>query len=399
MGQGEEDIAESVLIDNNVASTEAEAGDDSHGVCRNCGAILHGRYCSMCAQPVQLHRSLASLGHDILHGVFHLEGKIWRTLPELFFHPGRLTRRYIDGERARFISPMALFLFAVFLMFAVFSITGGALVNESDRRVRDGETNLMISNPDDWRSGLRRSIRQADAQVEALRQELSEGQVSSERRATLERELGELQIARAAMDAVAKQEWSRLRELGGGSMPDFPPQGVASQASKRSAAEAQRTAADDELKIELGWPALDNKLTEGLRQLNEDPQFLLYKLKSNGYKFSWALIPMSLPFLWLMFFWRRDVHLYDHAVFVTYSISFVMLLLILLSIAAALGVSADITETAMIALPPIHLYKQLRGAYGVSRTGALVRLFLLLISTGIVLVVFCLLLLVFGALD
>ena len=54
-----------------------------------------------------------------LHGVLHFEGKIWRTLPLLAWKPGELTRRYIDGERARFVSPIALFLFSVFLMFAV----------------------------------------------------------------------------------------------------------------------------------------------------------------------------------------------------------------------------------------------------------------------------------------
>ena len=152
-------------------------------------------------------------------------------------------------------------------------------------------------------------------------------------------------------------------------------------------------------KIELGWPALDRRLTKGLRQFNENPKLLLYKLRSNGYKFSWALIPMSLPFLWLMFFWRRDIHIYDHAIFATYSISFVMVFLILLSIGAAAGVSRDIWETALVFVPPIHLYRQLRGAYGVSRFGALVRLFLLEISISIVLVVFSILLLLFGVLD
>ncbi len=57
--------------------------------------------------------------HDLLHGVLHFEGKIWRTLPMLAWRPGELTRRYIDGERAKFVSPIALFLFSVFLMFAV----------------------------------------------------------------------------------------------------------------------------------------------------------------------------------------------------------------------------------------------------------------------------------------
>ena len=40
-----------------------------------------------------------------------------RTLPMLAWKPGELTRRYIDGQRARFVSPIALFLFCVFLMF------------------------------------------------------------------------------------------------------------------------------------------------------------------------------------------------------------------------------------------------------------------------------------------
>ena len=40
----------------------------------------------------------------------------------LAWRPGELTRRYIDGERARFVSPIALFLFSVFLMFAVLSV-------------------------------------------------------------------------------------------------------------------------------------------------------------------------------------------------------------------------------------------------------------------------------------
>ena len=39
----------------------------------------------------------------------------------LFWRPGDLTRRYIHGERAKFVSPLALFLFAVFLTFAVFN--------------------------------------------------------------------------------------------------------------------------------------------------------------------------------------------------------------------------------------------------------------------------------------
>ena len=61
---------------------------------------------------------------DFVAGLMNFEGKFWRTLPMLAWRPGEMTRRYIAGERARFISPVALYLFTVFAMFAVLNFTG-----------------------------------------------------------------------------------------------------------------------------------------------------------------------------------------------------------------------------------------------------------------------------------
>src|SRR5205085_2215779 len=46
-----------------------------------------------------------------------------------------------------------------------------------------------------------------------------------------------------------------------------------------------------------------------------NPGLMAYKLQSNTYKFSWLLIPLSVPFVWLLFAWRRRYGPYDHAVF------------------------------------------------------------------------------------
>ena len=103
------------------------AADDGHThemTCLNCGTALTGDYCHACGQKAHVHRSLAAFFHDLLHGAFHFEGKIWRTLPMLAWRPGELTRSYIDGKRMSYVSPIALFLFCVFLMFAVASLTG-----------------------------------------------------------------------------------------------------------------------------------------------------------------------------------------------------------------------------------------------------------------------------------
>ena len=138
-------------------------GEGERGKCRNCGAMLAGAYCYACGQPAHLHRSLASLGHDILHGVFHFEGKVWRTIPELLFHPGRLTRRYIEGERAKFVSPMALYLFTVFLMFAVFSFTSNWVT------MPEG---VELSPATQWKSNITEQIEEIDEKMEEIQERL-----------------------------------------------------------------------------------------------------------------------------------------------------------------------------------------------------------------------------------
>ncbi|MBT8427173.1 MAG: DUF3667 domain-containing protein [Erythrobacter sp.] len=117
------------------SATPLEKGHFAEGACLNCGTELIGAHCHNCGQKAHLHRTIGAFMHDLLHGALHFEGRTWKTLPKLFFKPGELTRRYIEGERARFVSPMALFLFFIFLMFAVFQFAGISTPTEigSDR--------------------------------------------------------------------------------------------------------------------------------------------------------------------------------------------------------------------------------------------------------------------------
>jgi hypothetical protein len=348
---------------------------EAHGTCRNCRATLNGAYCSACGQRAHLHSSLFSLGHDILHGVFHFEGKMWRTMPELFFHPGRLTRRYIDGERAKFVSPMALYLFTVFLMFGVFSFTTGDVFDDAI----DSNT---VTN---WKIGNAAAIDATQEKIDALDEQLADEDLPAQQRAALERKRTELNSAHQALQAVQKGDWDALKGI-----------------QKEQDGSAQTEPADDDelhTDVNVSWPALERRLKHGATQVKDNPSLAFYKMKIASYKYSWALIPLSVPFLWLLFFWRRDIHLYDHAIFITYSISFMMLFVVALSLAATFGVSAAIWGTALGIIPPIHLYKQLRGAYGLSRFGSWLRLFLLTIAIFIVLVIFFTLLVLIGIIS
>lgn len=350
-------------------------GHMTQGPCANCGAPLSGPYCAACGQAVHIHRSLGSLGHDILHGVFHFEGKIWRTLPELAFHPGRLTRRYIDGERAKFVSPMALFLFTVFLTFAVFGFTGGALLG-GDQNLNIGDKNASVG---DWRSNVRGAYEDSQKQISDLQKQRSNPKLTKTERDSIDRKIASNIEDRDAMAALASGDWAKLAQLD---------KSDTKQSAGPKAVKGGFTG-------NTGWARLD----KAVQKANDNPTLLIYKLKTNGYKYSWMLIPLSIPFLWILYFWRRDIHLYDHAIFATYSISFMMLLLVVLSIGAAVGVDVAIWGLVLMVAPPIHMYKQLRGAYHSSRIGSALRLAILMLSSVMVITIFALLLLLLGVLE
>ncbi|HYG28845.1 MAG TPA: DUF3667 domain-containing protein [Allosphingosinicella sp.] len=322
--------------------------DGAPGNCLNCGAALAGPFCHACGQPAHIHRTVAAWWHDLAHGVLHFEGKVWRTLPMLAWHPGRLTRRYIDGQRARFVSPIALFLFTVFLMFAIFSMLGTSLVDLDEAPARE----------------LAAEASRAEAEVARLEARRRAAGEAGRTDPQLEEALRQARAARQAQQAVSGND---------GRMFDQDPH--------------------------TGWARLD----AGLKKANENRSLLAYKLQNNAYKFSWALIPISLPFVWLLFLhrrrYRREYKAYDHLVFVTYSISFMSMALIAFVLVRSAGVNNGLLNTLFVLIPPVHIYRQLKGAYALSRFGAAWRTAALLFFALISALLFLLLLLALGVLT
>ena len=140
-----------------------------------------------------------------------------------------------------------------------------------------------------------------------------------------------------------------------------------------------------------------------MEKAGQNPALFLYKLQTNGYKFSWALIPISLPYVWLLFLHRRRYRerykAYDHLVFVTYSIAFMSLGLMAVVVLRAIGLGSGILGLAAMLIPPVHMYRQLRGAYELSRGSAFWRAFVLVNLTGVALGLFLFLLLGLGVLG
>jgi hypothetical protein len=146
---------------------------------------------------------------------------------------------------------------------------------------------------------------------------------------------------------------------------------------------AGKTAASDTI---TGLPTGVAFIDRMISSIRENPGLALYKVEMHAYKYSWLLIPISVPFVWLLFPFDRRFPVYDHAVFVTYSISFMTLLTIVVLIVDSLG--SDAAGWLIVVVPPIHMYRQLRGAYQCSRLGAAFRTVGLLVAAAIALVIF-----------
>lgn len=74
--------------------------------------------------------------------------------------------------------------------------------------------------------------------------------------------------------------------------------------------------------------------------------------------------------------------LYDHAIFATYSLAFMSLFVVLLAVLGTIGVGSDLLFFAAFVIPPLHLYKQLKGAYRLGRPGGLWRTAWMLLFTS-----------------
>ncbi len=324
-----------------------QAGDHEAGTCSDCGAATTGNFCENCGQPTHVHRTLLHLGEEVLHGVMHFDARIWRTLPLLAINPGRLTREWIEGKRTRYVSPLAMFLFTLFVMFFALSFMPQyEAVTPSADRIAEQRENLIeaeaelakvraqLATQEEAGAGL--------AGVAAAEKAVEEGKVRVDRLETEARD--------GRGDGLTPGSWqANLKDM-------------AEEGKLRSSGKAGHSA---------GYTLL-KKL--------QNPDLALYKLQQTMYKFAFLLVPLSIPFVALLFLWRRGYTLYDHGVFVLYSLTAMALLLMLAVLARMLnGTLGGVVGVLALLIVPAHIFAQLKGAYRLSIFSALWRTVFLLV--------------------
>ena len=395
-----------------------EPGPPGEGNCSNCDASLTGPFCAQCGQHAYPRRKLVHVIGELMHGLFYLETKTWRTLPMVIFRPGTLTRNYVYGKRARYLSPLTMFLFAIFIMFFAFS-TIDAPMNIRDNEVTASAEDLAEAreelaqtrtelenaraNPDpDQPAGLEVSlaenaVRLAQAEVDRREQQLARAQ----RRAQEEAARRQAENADAPLVIVEGAE-----EPAATPAADQP----AADPEAQAAAETPTPPAEGEPRVETWQDAMrevgrsedfvvfngaSDELTQRVRRKFENPDLALYQIQDAASKFSFLLAPLSLPFIALLFLWKRGVTLYDHMAYALYALGFAA---ILFSAVVLFGKIPFVGWTAawLLAALPVHMWFHLKGAYALGWWSATWRTTLMFFFAYIVAVIFLILVVVLG---
>jgi hypothetical protein len=114
------------------------------GACLNCGAAMAGPFCARCGQKApMIELTLGELLRDTTHELTNLEGKVPATLKALLVAPGRLTQDFLAGRRARWLTPLRLYLIC-----SVAYFLSGPLVESLTNRSARQMARVVITNPD-----------------------------------------------------------------------------------------------------------------------------------------------------------------------------------------------------------------------------------------------------------
>ena len=325
-------------------------GGGRDAVCRNCGASLAGDFCHACGQSAQsLRQPFWALFGEGIETLFALDGRIARTLPSLLLRPGRITRAYLDGQRARFIPPFRLYVVASLLFFVLLPLVTGqslSLISQSPQ------------NFDEAREQIE-SAYAAGEMTETEYQEAINGLTDVE---TLW-EGGTIEVAPESPAPPGDAE----APVAAGEDVDSVMPAEALAAIRQAGAEGDQDAAR-------------------LTRMIDNPRELAERTQEWIPRIMFVLLPVYACLLALVYLWRRQFLFYDHLI-VSLHFHSALFFAMAVGFLAAFVVGPGWVMLALFLYSNWYLYRLNRAVYGRGRLSSVLRVLTLdTIYFGIVLV-------------
>jgi len=338
--------------------TAALAPDTPQGVCANCTADLHGPVCHNCGQVDDAyHRPVRGLLGEMIEGLTALDGRVARTLPTLLLRPGRVTRAYLKGARARFMPPFRLYIIASLIFFLLLPALDAALDPQG----------VELGGPD------------ARAEIEAM---VDSGEMSrdeaDEALAVLER----IGVAQPPLneDAAADEPDAGAVAPGAGYVPDDAAlDGVAigtinGMPTNPDSIRRFFTPEDfGEQAPQTIWPlTLRRHVGERFAGVQADPGGWLERAAEWVPRIMFVMVPVYALLLSLVYAWRRSFFFYDHLIVSLHFHSALFLTGALLMIASGL-IGPGLAWLAALIYANAYLYRLHRVVYARGRVTSALR--------------------------
>jgi hypothetical protein len=336
--------------------------------CENCGAVLQGHYCHVCGQ--RAHNPLRSFAHaveEVFESLWHLDGRIFRTMTDLFV-PGRVAANYLGGHRVRYIAPLRLFLILTFIAFFVGKLTLNLDKSDFDADAGDANRSIVAVDGGDGRDSTTRDFDEANTveQVIALHAKAL-ADIDESRQNPVGRRV------MAALDDVAIEQFrkaalERLRAL------NASPEQILALESANDAAMARAAAQGN---TGDGWfdrwlAKKAERIEANAKLAREDPNRVFHQFLGAIPGAFLILVPVFALLLKLVHIRSGRAYL-EHLVVGLYSHAFMMacLLLVFLSVGLAnmlgnpawSGVANDILTAAVSIGFPLYLFLMQKRVY------------------------------------
>jgi len=426
--------------------------------CKNCGTPLEGWYCHVCGQNADTHhRSILHLTWEAIEGMFHLDGRLANTLPLLFFKPGVLARDYMEGRIVRHVPPFRTFLVALLLFIFAAEHAIHSIQHHAEEEVHKRAE--ALATPQGRAAEADRMRVEAAKDRDARLKEAAEDRDAALAEATTDRDEAlkdtdedEAKVLAAYQEAVAKApveyqadvakaqeryakavaDAERLRtnplaaqevleadkkmrkatadQIRAAKVTSFDSGDVEARA-KKIAEEATEAATIGGVHIKTPGPAApeaeahgatgvetahgkEHWLKAGLIKALENPEYYLLVMFGWGHRLAVLLLPMLGLSLALVYLNKRQYFIYDHLLTATNLLSFAFL-----TNALGLVLPDPVRSWWFILLmiwTPINLFQTLRGGYGSSIPGAIIKTLIVWWSTVVSFVLLLAALLVFA---
>lgn len=121
-------------------------------ICKNCGTVASGNYCSNCGQRTDIGRlNFSYLLKEITDSFFQLNHGFFYTLRELFIAPGKSITEFLNGKRKKYFKPISyLFILSTIYFLVTIAIDERTWIgdfisgwNEGSRE-KDAEVQLIL---------------------------------------------------------------------------------------------------------------------------------------------------------------------------------------------------------------------------------------------------------------